>query len=68
MILINYQQTYQYSVKGIKVLLKGKINNSLRTRKYILNSGVINQQSFSSLLDYSQAESFSLSGIFMLRF
>lgn len=67
-LLKKYFAEYKNIISGIKLLLKGKINNSLRTRKYFLLNGVVNQQSFCSTIDYAQVESFSLTGIFTIRF
>lgn len=68
LIISAYRLKYKHVIKGTKLLLKGKINNSLRTRKYILLSGSVNQQSYNSVIDYAQSESFNLAGIFTIRF
>jgi hypothetical protein len=62
-----YQLRYKDYISGFKLVLIGKINNSLRTRKYVVSAGNINQYTFAAIIDYSQAESFSLSGIFTVR-
>ena len=67
LVLNSYWKKYSYKIKGCKFALIGKINGSARTRKLIINVGSINIQKFSSLIDYSLAESFSLFGIFGIK-
>jgi len=68
LIIFAYRLKYKNVVKGVKLVLKGKINSSLRTRKYGLLIGSVNQQSFNSTIDYAQSESFNLAGVFTIRF
>lgn len=68
MLVCRYQNKFKLTIRGIKISLKGKINNSDRTRKYALSGGLINPQSFDSIVEFSQAESYSLSGVFTIRF
>lgn len=62
-----YILNYIHKIIGCRVSLAGKINNSLRTRKYVLSVGCVNQNCFDSIIDYAQADSFSLAGTFSLR-
>ena len=67
LILNDYWKKYSSKIAGCKIALIGKINGSNRTRKIIIDSGFLNIQRFSSLVDYSLAESFSLFGIFGIK-
>ena len=67
LILNDYWKKYSTKVIGCKIALIGKVNGSNRTRKLIIDSGFLNIQRFSSLIDYSLAESFSLFGIFGIK-
>lgn len=67
LVLNSYWKEYSDKVIGCRIGLIGKINGSNRTRKIIIDAGFLNVQRFSSLLDYSLAESFSLFGIFGIK-
>jgi ribosomal protein S3 len=67
LVLNSYWKEYSDKIIGCKIALIGKINGSNRTRKIIIDAGFLNIQRFSSLLDYSLAESFSLFGIFGIK-
>ena len=67
-VLSCYKPRFKRFISGYRFVLAGKVNNSLRTRKFSITIGQVNQNTFNSVIDYAQTESFSLSGIFMLKF
>jgi len=53
----------QISIKGIKVLVKGRINGSRRKRTYVIKKGRTSTQSFSNDISYYQEDCLTIFGI-----
>jgi hypothetical protein len=51
------------SVKGIKVLFKGRINGSRRKRTYVISQGQTSTQSFKNEISYHQEDCLTIFGI-----
>lgn len=66
-LLKSYWKEYSERIKGCQIVFIGKINGSSRTRKIVIKAGNLNIQQFSSNIDYSLSESFSLFGIFGIK-
>merc|ERR1712150_448295 len=52
------------TIKGLKILIRGRINGNRRKKKRIITVGKIPLQSFSKKIDYSYATSYSNYGTF----
>jgi ribosomal protein S3 len=66
-LLDEYWFKYSNQVRGCKIVFIGKFNGSSRTRKVSLKFGEFNIHRFTSKVDYSLSESFSLFGIFGIK-
>jgi hypothetical protein len=52
------------SIKGIKLVIKGRINGAARARSIILQFGKLPLQSFNAKIDYSQSTAYTPNGTF----
>lgn len=52
------------NIKGIKLMISGRINGAARARSIILQFGNLPLQSFAAKIDYSQSTSFTSNGTF----
>ena len=53
----------QVCVKGVKILLKGRINGSRRKRTYVIKKGYTSTQSFNNEISYYQEDCLTIFGI-----
>tara|TARA_B110000444_G_scaffold256772_1_gene293834 strand:- start:3577 stop:3789 length:213 start_codon:yes stop_codon:yes gene_type:complete len=53
----------QVCVKGVKILLKGRINGSRRKRTYVIKKGHTSTQSFKNEISYYQEDCLTIFGI-----
>ena len=52
------------NIKGIKLVIKGRINGAARARSIILQFGKLPLQSFNAKIDYSQSTAYTPNGTF----
>lgn len=52
------------NIKGIKLMIKGRINGAARARSIIIQFGSLPLQSFDAKIDYSQSTAFTPNGTF----
>jgi hypothetical protein len=53
----------QLSIKGIKILIKGRINGSRRKRSYLITKGRTSTQSFSNEISYHKEHCLTIFGV-----
>lgn len=62
-LMFNPNFSNQLRVKGVKILLKGRINGSRRKRTYVIKKGYTSTQSFKNEISYYQEDCLTIFGI-----
>lgn len=62
-LMFNGSFANQVCVKGVKILLKGRINGSRRKRTYVIKKGHTSTQSFKNEISYYQEDCLTIFGI-----
>jgi len=55
------------AIKGIKVIIRGKINSKERTRQAVIQEGIIPLQSFNKNVTYALAHARLKTGVFGIK-
>jgi len=61
-VLLLLLNSYFSNIKGIKILIKGRLNNKPRKRTKIIQSGKISLQTFDTVISQSQSVAFTKNG------
>jgi small subunit ribosomal protein S3 len=61
--MLNGSFSKQLCIKGIKIVVKGRINGSRRKRTYVIKKGYTSTQSFNNEISYYQEDCLTIFGI-----